>query len=57
MSRFQDRANLSFRNTGTTKRPMINDEAGAHFLAQLTVLQAEHPAERILSSDDFGGSQ
>jgi hypothetical protein len=53
MSHFLDRANVSFRKTPSTKRPTINDEACGHFLAELSALQAEYPAERIL---DFGKS-
>jgi hypothetical protein len=35
---------------------MINDEACVHFLAQLTALQAECPAERIINFDESSWS-
>jgi hypothetical protein len=53
MSRFLDRANLSFRKTRPTKGPTIDDEACVHFLVQLAAVQAECPAERI---PNFEGS-
>jgi hypothetical protein len=51
-SRFLDRANLSFRKMRRTKRPVIDDEACAHFLVQLAAIQAECPVERILNFDE-----
>jgi hypothetical protein len=52
MSRFLERANLSFRKTRPTKRPTIDDEPCGYFLVQLVVVQAECSAEPILNFDE-----
>jgi hypothetical protein len=52
MSRFLDRANLSFRKTHPTKLPTIDDEACANFPVQLAAVQLECPAERSPNLDE-----
>jgi hypothetical protein len=52
MSRFLDRANLSFQGAPTTRLPLINDKPRVDFLAQLTTLQVEYPVKRFPTSDE-----
>jgi hypothetical protein len=52
LSWFLDRIGLNFRRARPARRPMINDEECAHFLAELTAAYYHYPPHLILNFDE-----